>query len=146
MDCMKISNGDLELNAGGDVALVSGKERIRQDLACWLLEPLGTDSAYPKFGSDIHDYIGEPNWVETRSLVQSEVSRIVSNYMAYQEGEYQRQTTGSSLSYDVLSAWGPDDLMTGEYSMQVSSRDDTIKLDVTVFTQGGAAVDIGEVL
>ena len=50
---LKIADGDIAVRGDGDVTQVSGAERLSQEISCWLLEPLGTDPMYPKFGSDL---------------------------------------------------------------------------------------------
>lgn len=142
---MKIANGDLVLEAGGSVATVSGAERIKQDLACWLMEPLGTDPAYRKFGSKIHDFIGTPLWDATVSDIRTEVARIVNNYAAYQNGEYQKAVASGGRA-NVLYTWSLSDLLTGSFTMHTYVQDDTIRITVALQTQGGDTIEIDEVV
>ena len=55
MYTLKIVNGDFAVKGDGNIVQLTGAQRIRQELACWLLEPLGTDKYYSKFGSAIGD-------------------------------------------------------------------------------------------
>ena len=142
MYCLQIRDGDLVLDGGGNVATVSTSERIKQDLACWLMEPLGTDFGYPSFGSSIHDFIGTPMWESTRSRIASEVGRVVSNYIAYQRGIYDDHITHGD---DLLAIYSLGDILSGEYSVQVTGETDTIRVRVSVRTEGGQSIEIDEV-
>ena len=142
---MKVANGDLVLEAGGSAATVSGHERIKQDLACWLLEPLGTDPAYGRFGSKIHDFVGTPMWDTTVSDIRTEIARIVNNYAAYQNNEYQKAVASGGRA-NVLYTWSLSDLLTGSFSMHTRVQDDKIRITVALQTQGGDTITIDEVI
>src|ERR1017187_5637340 len=96
---LMISNGDLSFN-GASMNTVQGGDKLVQDLACCVLEPMGTDNLHPTFGSTIGGginpdgsynpgVIGEPNDAMAATQVQGEITRIVKQYQAQQQARFQ---------------------------------------------------------
>lgn len=75
-----IHNGDLVLGPGG-YATVSGPSKARQDLAHALREPIGNDRFHPSWGSTLPSLIGQVANPAMVGTVQSEVYRVVRNYI-----------------------------------------------------------------
>jgi len=126
---LKISNGDLAVRGDGQIELVSGPKRIEQDLNCWTLEPLKTDKLYPRFGSTLSRYIGAISSKENYGEIRSEVTRIVNNYMAYQ----QRRIEGSS-AFDMHNVWTPDEVINAISIVRVVPEDINVQVEVEVET------------
>lgn len=93
-----IANGDIAFN-GRDMTQVEGAQKVVQDLACCILEPMGTDDMHPYFGSLIDGgtapdgtfnsgVIGEPNNNFTATYVGVEIERICHQYQAQQKDRY----------------------------------------------------------
>ena len=94
-----IANGDLSFN-GASMNTVQGGDKLVQDLACCILEPMGTDDMHPTFGSTIGGginpdgsynpgAIGAPNDARTDAFVQGEITRIISQYQTQQQQRFQ---------------------------------------------------------
>lgn len=81
MKTLAISGGDLVVGGAG-YATVSGISKTVQDLSILLREPMGADRFHPQLGSRLDSFVGTPIDEETALLVRSEVTRIVSNYIA----------------------------------------------------------------
>lgn len=129
---LKLVDGDIAIRGDGNATVVSGRERIAQDLSCWCLEPIGSDPMYPGFGSDLSSRIGEVNSRLQHQQVVSEVSRVCANYVAYQ----QRQLAEvSAASY--MSNWSEDDIVSSIRNVSAKSSRDTIEVDVDVTTVAG---------
>lgn len=145
MNDLEIINGDIKLDDSGKMSEISGHDRIRQDLACWILEPLANDKTFPKFGSTLNSYIGEPAWNLTISKIKSEVARIVKNYITYQKTMYTDMASKKG-KVETASCWSLDDLLTGEFSIQIDVENDTIRVNVEVYTSKGTTITVSEVI
>lgn len=80
-----LKSGDLVVS-GSTCSIVSGKEKLTQDLSLWLLERFGADRMHPTFGSTLQNYIGNVINSATQANVYNEVLRVLTNYqsMIYQ--------------------------------------------------------------
>jgi hypothetical protein len=95
---LQIINGDLSFN-GASMNIVQGGEKLVQDLACCVLEPMGTDDMHPTFGSTIGGginpdgtynpgVIGGPNDNAAGTFVNGEITRIAVQYQAQQSARF----------------------------------------------------------
>ena len=141
MYVLKIADGDIAVRGDGDVTQVSGAERLSQEISCWLLEPLGTDPMYPKFGSDLATHIGQPLTSDEMSAVSGETARVVGNYVAYQQLLIGNTTGTASQIADI---WGDDDVVQSVRSIGVSSVTDTCSVRITLRTGSGAQLTVSE--
>ena len=126
---LKISNGDLAVRGDGQIELVSGPKRIEQDLTCWSLEPLRTDRMYPRFGSTLSTYIGAISSKENHGEIRSEVTRIVNNYMAYQ----QKRIEAASL-YDMQNVWTTDEIIGAVSIIRLVPESTNVAIEVELET------------
>lgn len=138
---LKIADGDIAVRGDGDVTQVSGGERLSQEMSCWLLEPLGADPMYPKFGSDLATHVGKPMTADEMSSVSGEVARVAGNYVAYQQTLI-ANTTGTASQ--VADVWKDDDVVRSVSSIGVSSVTDTCSVRITLETGGGAQLTVAE--
>ena len=76
---LQVAGGDL-VQQGSRLAIVSGTDKLRQDLTLWMCERYGIDRFHPVMGSSFQNYIGGVITHHTRAMVQSEANRILSNY------------------------------------------------------------------
>lgn len=90
---LKLRNGDLALG-GASLGVVNNEQKLVQDLRCWLLEPQGSDSVHPDFGSTLDGGYVNGQWVDgiigdsdierVRSKILTEISRVTSQHQARQ--------------------------------------------------------------
>jgi hypothetical protein len=67
-------SNDLQLNAVNDLALVSGTEKLRQDLNKIFLTELGANRNFPIFGTILNGLVGEKvNFDAIRAKIRDEV-------------------------------------------------------------------------
>lgn len=90
MKQLALQNGDLVLGQGG-FATVRGPNKVRQDLSCALREPIGTDRFHRAWGSTLQSYIGDAVGPDTLTMIESEVYRVVQNYMVTRAGLLQQE-------------------------------------------------------
>jgi hypothetical protein len=85
---LKVVNGDLSITAG-KFDIVSGTDKLTQDLTLWLTERYRDDRFHPTYGSILDGYIGGViNANDTIVRVQSEVLRVLSNYQQIQQAAF----------------------------------------------------------
>ena len=144
MQTLKITNGDIAVRGDGETMKLTGAERIRQELALWILEPINTDLMYPGFGSIIGRYVGSPATEEALAEIRAEVVRIVDNYIAYQNQQMEEYRGRDAQT--MLNAWKDEDVIASVDLIDVSAVADTCKVSVQLTTVGGSAVNITEQL
>ena len=144
MYTLKIADGDIALGGDGVPVTVTGAERISQDLSCWLLEPVGSDPMYRKFGSRLWSMIGEPILSGTTASVKSETSRVVGNYVSYQSSQF--NSSGTTQAERLTGIWGRDDLVSSVSEVSATQSFDAIDVRVGLVTASGRAVDLNQTL
>ena len=72
---LKLHSGDLDLSGPDGYGTVSGPAKLIQDLRNWLLEPRGTDSFHPSYGSILDG--GMVRGVRVDSMIGSNISAVV---------------------------------------------------------------------
>ena len=137
---LKIVDGDFAMTGDGNIVQITGADRIRQELSHWLLEPLGTDTIYSKFGSSLWDSVGEPMIAEAISDVKSEVSRVVRNYVAYQKRQINEDMLASTDRF--MKNWGYDDIIDTVNSIEVNAVADTLYVTVELTTASGETITV----
>lgn len=81
---LKISNGDLDLGENGQGTLISGVEKLSQDVAEVILTPYdATEDWGNRLGSVQLPYVS--NWVMMEGLIKSEVAQAVQRLRRKQQ-------------------------------------------------------------
>ena|ERR1700752_2947704 len=145
---LAIANGDLVLS-NSDYAVVTGEQKLIQDLTCYLLESMGTDPNHPDTGSlldggvdgsgVIHQsMIGLPNAnALSEALVQSEVARIL---MAYQNMQIQRAKS-DRLQYGKTT-FSLGEVLLSVDSISLTSVSDTLIVTIGITTGNDTTVGL----
>lgn len=116
---LQITNGDLGFSSG-QMSTVIGGAKLVQDLACDVLEPMGSDPMHPSFGSTIdggtepdgtvaEGMIGDPNDNLAASFIYAEIQRICLDYQ-------QRQTARNAAD---IATYGKSTLTAEEALLSV---------------------------
>jgi len=84
MKAFVVRNGDLVM---GPTAynIVTGSDKIAQDLGIACREPLGGDRFHPNWGSLLPSYVGL-SAQQVDLMVRGEISRLIQNYSMVQRG------------------------------------------------------------
>jgi hypothetical protein len=128
-----IQDGDLSV-LGSECQIVSGIDKLRQDLTLWLTIRVGSNRFHPTFGSALESYIGSIITPGTQANVYNEVLRVLTNYqsMVYQlftanpnifslsELPYSIDAINVGINYDTVSA-----------TVQVSNPTSTTQVSVS---------------
>lgn len=80
---LKLVDGDLS-QKGSTLEIVTGVNKLQQDLDLWLRERYGGDRFHPNMGSTLQEYIGGVADETSRRDVQDEVLRVLQNYQDLQ--------------------------------------------------------------
>ena len=145
MKCMRVIDGDISVGGDGKIVMVEGTERIKQELALWLLEPLGTDPVYPKFGADLWTYIGAPAFEDNLMAIRTEVTRVVNNYIAAQN-ERIAQDKHSMSNEEFLQCWTDYDIVTSISSINVSQTETDVRVIVSLSTAADTEVTVEQTI
>lgn len=131
MKQLALQNGDLVLGHGG-FATVSGQNKVRQDLSCALREPIGTDRFHPAWGSILHQYIGTAFSADTAMLIESEVYRVVQNYMLTRSSTLQHQNLNGGKS-----RFRAEEIISSINDVEVSQQEDRcfVRVSLTTLSQ-----------
>lgn len=136
MYTFKLANGDIQMGYDGAVDEASGMDRIVQNLSCWLLEPLGTDKVYKRFGSVLWSEIGEPLSSEKVMEIRAEVKRVVDNFIAYERSQY---TSAAKRGANYFArSWADAVIPTELIGIDVETVADTVTVMVELATTGGS--------
>jgi hypothetical protein len=139
---LAITNGDLSFGSAG-LNVVTGASKLTQDLACDILEPMGTDPLHPSFGSVIdggvdtngnyiQGVIGQINDSATGTAVGNEVSRICENYQTQQIARNQADV--ATYAKSTLTA---DEALLAVLNIQVEQIQDQALVTATLQTGAG---------
>jgi phage baseplate assembly protein W len=129
-------NGDLMVSSG-DYLLLTGADKIRQDLTLALSEEFGTDRFHPRWGSIVKRYIGSLLTPQLALLVKAEVVRVVRNYIAIQQAEVMRDT-----QVDVQGRFDTSDVIRELVSVDTQISFDVCNIYIHLRTLNRATVKI----
>lgn len=97
MKTLTLSNGDLVVGQGG-FTTVTGTAKVKQDLGVAVREPYGCDRFHPRWGTTLINYIGGIVGPEIDTLVKSEITRLIKNYIAVQGEQMSNDATAGAIS------------------------------------------------
>lgn len=80
---LAIADGDLQIK-GSSIGIVSGLDKLYQDLSIWMRERYRSDRFHLTYGSILDSYIGGVIMDSTAAEVRSEVMRVLQNYQSLQ--------------------------------------------------------------
>lgn len=136
MESLALVQRDLVLT-GGQYLMVSGSDKIRQDLTLALREDYGSDPYHPYWGSVLQRFIGHPLTPEVQQLVQTEVRRVLRNYIAVQSDLIRADSaSGARSRFDT------SDVVQAVENIAVTITGDRIDIVLTLQTQSGQTVTI----
>lgn len=137
---LKLYNGDLSVGPGRSFELVTGKDKLFQDLKLRILERIGIDAATPTYGSRldggvidgrvIPSLIGTRASAETLLEIKAEVYSILNQY---QEGQLEK-IRDESIRYQGKHTLSRDEILHSVDNVEVASRGEIVYVRVTCTT------------
>lgn len=128
---LALKGGDL-VQLGSVLGIVSGSDKLQQDMSLWLTERLGVDRFHPRYGSILPNFIGGVVNLSTQVAVQSEVDRVLGNYQAVQQQAF--KANPQLFSYTELL----NDLV----GVDVGVNYDTVSVAISVTTGANTFVSV----
>ena len=146
-----IRNGDLTPAGPGGLAIVTGSQKLIQDLKHWILEQRGSDPMHPDYGSTldggtlpdgtiIPTSIGEIVDRERLMAIESELRRIL---IAYQEQQQERLQREANL-YGGKNTFAPGEILADVVSVSVDQIEDKVVAFVRLTTESGQSVEFAQ--
>lgn len=132
---LRLTGGDLNLD-GGDYGIVTGPEKVVQDLQCWILEPMGNDVMHPTYGSIMEDVVGGFLNAEQMMNIEAEIRRVIMSYSAQQADRNSRDT----VVYGGKNTLSPGEICTGISKIVIEPAADTAICWVYITTANGDAL------
>lgn len=124
----------LLLNESGDLAvlgrstqLVSGTQKLIQDLNCWLKESFGVDRFHRAYGSVLRNFVGGVVKQSSAYEIQAEVMRVLKNYQQVQLIRF-REKPG---------LFSREELLERITSVEAAPFYDRVDVRITIQTAGG---------
>jgi hypothetical protein len=134
MHTLALSGGDLVATASGHL-VIDGAAMVRQNLACALAEPVGTDRFHPGYGSTLSAQVGTPLTVAETATVRAEAVRVVQALIAAQ---------GAAISADAAagarSRFSASDVIARLVDVVVTPNLDRASVLVKIQTGSGAVL------
>lgn len=94
---LALSNGDL-VQQGSQLAIVSGTDKLYQDVTLWLTERYGGDRFHPTYGSALESFIGGVIGTSTQAQAYNEILRVLANYQNQQDQAFRANPNAFSVS------------------------------------------------
>jgi len=136
MKTIAVSNGDIQLNSG-KIQFVTGSNKLFQDLARWLQEPLGTGFTSPGFGSLLTSMVGGTQNSGTVTTITNEITRILELYQGQQTIDLQQ-----AQNVAQLSNWNKSEIIQNIVSVDVTVQNSSIIAAVTINTLSGNIINL----
>lgn len=139
MQTFRLKGGDLVLGSDG-FEMVTGQEKLRQDLSTALREPIGVDRFHPRWGSMLDRYVGMSMQRDLSNVVKAEVVRILQNHVVVQN-----EAISDDVSAGRRSRFSTGEVIAAIESITVSEQFDRLGVQVTLRTMSGARLSLGSV-
>lgn len=140
MKTLLLRDGDL-VPSHRDFIMVTGAGKVAQDLRCALREPLGNDRFHTGWGSALDRFIASIASEDTRSEVEAEINRVISNYAAVQRDRIEADIFG-----DDDSRFTTEEIISRIRNVEVVVEADTIRATITLQTVAGEVLVLNEAL
>lgn len=136
MHTLALSGGDLVATAAGH-ATADGATMIRQNLACALGEPVGTDRFHPSWGSTLQAMVGTPLDASATAGLRAETVRVVQAMIAAQGA-----VIAADAAVGARSRYSAADVIARLKDVQIGGSLDTATVVVKVTSGAGAQVGV----
>lgn len=137
---LRIENGDLMIGNNRSLEVVTGKAKLFQDLALWILERVGTDPATPTYGStldggvvdgqELPSFIGQLPTAQNLNLIKSEVLDLLHQYQQMQIMKMKQEL----IEYDGKHTLKGDEVLHRIDSVEIRAIDTLVLVRVVCTT------------
>lgn len=141
MKSLQVSRGDIALGSNRRVSTVYAKSKLLQDLSHWLLEPLGTSSTTPSFGSRINELAFGENTSAQSLILKDEITRVLT---LYQNLQFERVKVAQKNG--ELKSWSKQEIIASilavDVEMKLTTAIVTIKISTLASTTESISLSI----
>lgn len=110
--------------------LISGVDKLKQDMFTWLTEAYQVDRFNPQYGSTISSYVGQQNTLNNSFEIQIEVNRVLTNFQRYQK----------LLFSENQSLFSLDELLDTVIDVRAKQNLDTLSIEILFSTAASSDV------
>jgi hypothetical protein len=138
-----VVNGDLQIGTSRSYSVVSGRQKLAQDLKLLVLEKVGHDPLLPTYGSrldggvidgeELDSYIGQLATQENLNQIRIEIIRLVENY---QQEQFDKMANEAIL-YGGRNTFDEDEVIDDILSVEVIQIATTVLIQVILSTLAG---------
>lgn len=128
--------GDFVVGSGGFV-MVSGTQKVYQDLSVLVRETLGEDRFHPRWGTILGDFIGTPIGQSSEADVRNEINRVIQNYMIMQSAQVR-----GDVAMSRRPRFRPDEIVSAIDGIDIQQVQDRLNVRVRVSTASGSSIDL----
>ena len=137
MKTFALKNGDLSLN-GSSYAMVSGVDRVKQQLGLGVREHYGSDRFHTRWGSVLPEWIGTvSNRQGIEIELRSEVLRVIKNFVTAQTAAIDARAVRG-----LSAVQAPNEVVVGVNSVTVEQQADRMIIRVSIRTAGGQDISL----
>ena len=146
---LQIKSGDLNLGGPGGLAVVTGTQKLVQDLRNWILEAQGTDPMHPEFGSTLDGEIMpdgsyQDNFIGTTIdsfqilNVEAELRRILYAYQQNQVNKLQAE----QIQYSGKNTFAAGEILYSIDAVDIQQLGDVLVAHIQITTDQGTSVSL----
>jgi hypothetical protein len=131
-----LQNKDLVVGSNSYVE-VTGPGKVYQDISIALQETYGANRFHPNWGSILNSMIGSALSQSTTTVISSEVTRVLKNYMLNQQN-----TISNYNTQGLPSPYNNSDLVVNMTPVQITSIQDSVGVSFDVSTISQSAIPV----
>lgn len=145
---LRIDNGDLMIGSSRALEVVTGKQKLFQDLKLWILERIGTDPATPLYGStldggtidgqEVPSFIGQLPTQYNLNMIKAEVLDLLHRYQEMQVAKMRQEL----VEFDGRHTLQGDEILHTIDSVEVAAIDTLVLVRVKCLTLNKNSLNI----
>lgn len=120
---LALKDGDLDISSSS-AQLVSGVNKLKQDIFTWITEAYRVDRFNPQYGSTVSSYVGQQNTPENAFAIRIEINRVLTNLQRYQR----------MLFSSNRSVYSPSELLDRVLEIRTTQRMDSLHVTILFTT------------
>lgn len=129
MKDLLIDKGDIQIQAG-DLKLIDGVDKIKQDLTRWLIEDVGYNKFHPDMGGSLDSHIAEPVNSILLHEIRQQVRRSLQRYQQYQLEDIKERIEIEGDPFVAIGLSRPDSIIKEIQQIDVWKDYDRIRIQI----------------
>jgi hypothetical protein len=143
-----VVNGDLQIGTSRSYSVVSGRDKLAQDLRLLVVEKIGHDPLLPTYGSrldggiidgeEVDSHIGQLATQENLNRVRIEVIRLIENY---QQQQFDKMAN-EAIIYGGRNTFDEDEVVDEILDVDAKQIATTVLVQVILSTLAGTSLKV----